>query len=297
MYAPRLLSLTARSFPDSIARMIVRRSRPQRVATCWMEYIRGFVAVALAISGKPSANIVTFLYNLSTSCAILIPMKDLFSRQVSLMTLAGVEDVRLDGDSVVGRWKPELGYIVSSKPKKRSFVEDFVNVNSEDPQEILRFTLKYGPLVKPGYEFHPGWIPEPGAEFRQSIKDWKDYQGWMRERYWPISQSLGYKIGMHGGEQVHFDSKGRVCAIVLDSLKRLLEFEIFSTPDALLRVCARPGCGTCFIATRKDSRLCGTPRCADEVRKQFMRDWWKREGKQWRERRKTETKIKKRRKA
>ena len=214
-------------------------------------------------------------------------MKDLFSTTVSLRTLAGVENARLDGDSIIGHWKRELGEIVSSKPAKRSVVEDFVNVNSSKPEEILRFTLKYGPLLKP---------PERGgSEFRQSIEAWRVYQGWMRERLWPSAQSLGYKIGMQAGEQVHFDRKGRVCGIVLASLERFLEFEIFSTPYALRRICARPGCGTYFIATRKDSRLCGTPICADFVRREHMRNWWTEHGEEWRKRRKNKTK--KRRKA
>jgi len=209
-------------------------------------------------------------------------MKDLSSKQVSLKTLAGVENVHLDGDSIAGRWKREQGFIVSNKPQQRSVAEDFVNVNSEDPKEILRFTSKYGPLSKS--------LEQGGSEFRQSIEEWRSYQGWVRQRLW--GQSFGYGIGMEEGEQVHFDRKGRVCAIVLSSLKRLLEFEIFSTPYALRRICERPGCGTYFIARRKDSRLCGTPLCADEVRKKQMRKWWTEHGEEWRKRRKK--KLKKR---
>jgi len=213
-------------------------------------------------------------------------MTDLSSTRVLLTTLAGVEDVHLDGDSIVGRWKPqqELEYISNRSTKRgaASPVEKFININSDD--QILRFTQRYGPLERP--------LDPAGSTFRQSLKDWREYQTWVHDRLW--SQSSGYKVAMHEGDRIEIDALGKVSGISLCSLKRFLEFQIFSAPRALRRVCARPGCGTYFIATRRDSRLCGTPRCADIVRKQQMINWWREHGNEWRERRKN--KMKKRRK-
>lgn len=214
----------------------------------------------------------------------MVHMNDLFSRRVLLRTLAGVEDAHLDGDSIVGRWKPKQDLVyISNRSTKRGPLDIFVNINSDD--QILRFTERYGPLERP--------LEPAGSTFLQSLKDWREYQAWVRQRLW--SQSSGYKVGMREGDFIEFDALGKVSGIVLCSLKRFLEFNIFSTPRALRRLCARPGCGTYFIATRKDSTLCGTRLCADEVRKKFMRDWWTEHGKEWREQRKK--KMKKRRKA
>ena len=79
---------------------------------------------------------------------MLVHMKDLSSSRVLLTTLAGVEDVHLDGDSIVGRWKPvnELTYI-SNRTAKRGGPLNFVNIKSDD--QILRFTEKYGTLGVP----------------------------------------------------------------------------------------------------------------------------------------------------
>ena len=210
---------------------------------------------------------------------MLVHMKDLSSSRVLLTTLAGVEDVHLDGDSITGRWKPvnELTYI-SNRTAKRGGPLNFVNIKSDD--QILRFTEKYGPLECP--------LDPAGTTFRQSLEDWRTYQAFMRERLW--SQSSGYKPAMHEGDRIEFDVTGRVSGIRLGSLKRFLEFCIISAPHAMRRVCARPDCGRYFIAARKDSHLCGQRDCANEVRKQLMRDWWSKHGKEWRERRKKKSK-------
>jgi hypothetical protein len=216
---------------------------------------------------------------------MLVHMKDLFSRRVLLTTLAGVEDVHLDGDSIVGHWSPKTELaLISNRTTKRGPLDIFMNINSDD--QILRFTQRYGPLERP--------LEPAGSTFRQSLKGWRDCQADLR-RLWSFGKSLGYKVGMREGDIVHFDRNGRVAGIELCSLRRFLEFEIESQPYRLLRVCARPGCGTYFIAMRKDSRLCGLRRCADFIRRERMRNWWSEHGKEWRKRRKK--KMKKRRKA
>jgi hypothetical protein len=224
---------------------------------------------------------------------MLVHMKDLFSRRVLLTTLAGVEDVHLDGDSIVGRWKQEkcekigrekdgdrfkpvqeLTYI-SNRMAKRGGPLNFVNITSDD--QILKFTEKYGPLERP--------LDPAGSTFRQSLKDWRDFQARLRW-LWSLGQSSSSGAGMKEGDMIYFDRDRRVSRIELGSLKRFLEFCIVSAPRAMRRVCARPGCGRYFIASRKDSHLCGQRDCANEVRKQHMRNWWTEHGKEWRARRK-----------
>lgn len=202
------------------------------------------------------------------------------SRALLLTTLAGVQDARLDGDFIVGHWKPkdQSGYITNRHTKRSSpsVVEDFVNVDSASPQEILRFTVKYGPLSP---------YPESAdLDFQQSLKDWREFQGWLRW-LWSQGRNFGSGSGMTEGDTVYFNASGRVSRIDLFSLRRFLEFEIISRPYHLRRVCARPGCGTYFIAKRKDTRLCDTPLCTELVQKQYKTDWWKDHGEEWRERR------------
>ena len=157
-------------------------------------------------------------------------------------------------------------------------------MNSERPEAILRFTQRYGPLSP---------YPETGnLEFRQSLKEWHDFQAHLRW-LWTLGKNSSSTGPMHTGDSIRFEADGRVSRINLHSLRWFLEFSITSVPSALRRVCDaewatgdRPRCGRYFIGARKDAHLCGRRRCADEVRKKFMRDWWSREGKEWRARRK-----------
>jgi hypothetical protein len=198
-------------------------------------------------------------------------------RSVLLTTLAGVQNAHLDGDFVVGNWKSkrERGY-VTNRPLRRgvpSLVEDFVNIRP-DPKEILRFTLKYAPLSP---------YPESSSlEFRQSLKEWRDFQGWLRY-LWSLGVSTAASGPMHTGDSIYFDRAGRVSKISLYSLRWFLEFSITSIPGARRRICARPGCGTYFIAERKDSNYCDTPLCVKLVQKQYKSDWWKEHGETWRQ--------------
>jgi hypothetical protein len=199
------------------------------------------------------------------------------SRAIRLTTLAGVQNAEIQGDVIVGRWRPDLG-LIASQSGASSIVERFVN-SKGTAKDILRFTLRYGPLSK----------PDPGAEFRQSFKDWRGDQEWL-QRLWSFGRSLGYKIGMQSGELVRFDSNGRVSEIEVASLRRLLEFEICSTPHTLRRKCARPECRSYFIADRIDNRVCNLAACGKWAQREFKRKWWSEHGEKWRTDRAKETK-------
>ena len=89
---------------------------------------------------------------------MLTPAKS--RRDFRFCTLAGVEDVQLaEPNKIVGRFKPTLDEFYG--PPKRKLIEDFLNWPS-DPQSVLRFTRKYGPLQNEpiaGREFEVFWLP------------------------------------------------------------------------------------------------------------------------------------------
>lgn len=198
-------------------------------------------------------------------------MKKNSSKAIRLTTLAGIADAEIQGDSIVGYWKPkrELAYLTNT----RGLVEHFVNLHSDE--QILRFVRKYGPLERP--------LEPADLTFRQSLASWREYQGFVRARLW--SSALGYKPAMHEGDRIEFDAAGRVSGIVLCSLKRFLEFQIFTAPRALRRICANPDCGNYFIAQRTDKRVCNLAACGTWAQRQFKRAWWAENGEKWRARR------------
>jgi hypothetical protein len=205
------------------------------------------------------------------------------SIKILQLTLAGVESVQLEGDFVVGRWKKDQVYLKSGA-RPGSQVETFANWGNS-PTAILSFTRGHGPLMRP---------PERGElTFRQSIADWREAQAFIR-RQWSSSRSLGYTVGMKLGEEIHFDKRGKVTKIIVESLARFMEFQLWSRPRAYRLKCANPHCESPFlIATRVDQQVCDQSACAAWAQQKYKREWWAAHGEQWRkERTKKRKKVK-----
>jgi hypothetical protein len=193
------------------------------------------------------------------------------SNTITLLTLAGVEGAQVDGDFITGRWRTDLVYLKSGA--HNSVVETFANWGGS-PIEIANFTRRFGPLTRP---------PEHGElTFRQSIADWRDAQAFIRQR-WSSGRSLGLTVGMRKGEEIHFDRQGKVNKIILESLARFMEFQLWTHPRAYRLKCANPNCDRPFlIATRVDQQVCDYRPCLVWAQRKYKREWWAAHGEQWR---------------
>jgi hypothetical protein len=218
--------------------------------------------------------------------ARLVDMENNSSNALLLMTLAGVESAVIEGeDFVVGRWRKDMVYLTNRAVKGRapSLVAKFANWD-DSPEQIARFTLRFGPLVTP--------TERGDLVFSQSISDWRDFQGFIR-RQWAFGRSLGYKVGMRQGEEIHIDKDGKVSTVVLESLARFLEFELWTAPRAYRLKFACPDCKSPYlIASRVDQQVGDHPDCMAWAQRKFKKEWWTANGEKWRKER-----AKKRRKA
>jgi len=193
------------------------------------------------------------------------------NRDVRLLVLAGVRDVRLEGDVVLGSWEPELKRRFS-RPD-RQIAQRFVNWGST-PENILHFTRLYGPLCRPEH-LHGG----KSLEFQQSLQEWRKRQRKLRTGWrGPV---LGTYFDM---PWVALHVKGKQLWIEVESLQRLIEAEIFLTPLIKRRICARPNCGQpepYFIAINTRHRFCSDD-CVKWSLNQQKKKWWDEHGDQWR---------------
>jgi hypothetical protein len=197
-------------------------------------------------------------------------------RALSICTLAGVEkdSVTLHGAEIIGRWKRQPDLRISTPG--RTLAEDLANWRSE-PKEILRFIRLYGPLVRPKHLSSPLSLD---LQFRESLDGWRDHQRFVR-KLWREGESSRVTVGMKPGEQLQIGND-RI-TIVVESLARFLEFEIYIYPSRYRRICANPECpAPYFIANRTTHRLCNRDECREWAQGAHKREWWAKHGAQWR---------------
>ena len=210
---------------------------------------------------------------------------------IALSALAGkTREVKLAGaDEITGRWAEELKLRISRGPDN-TLVEQFLNWG-DSPEQILRFVRLYGPLSKPdsGNRYPPSALPM----FHQSIQEWRAHQASLR-RFWSHGRSQAYQIGMRGDEMLRVDNKGGPILIV-GSLERFLECEIFLYPAARRHVCECPKCQTpYFIANDIRQVRCGSAECAKWAQQRHALNWWSQHGQKWRETRRKASQTKSR---
>jgi hypothetical protein len=196
-------------------------------------------------------------------------------RQFHFCVLAGIKEVRLEGEQITGRWKTSLTRFYG--PEKDRLVQDFANWGN-DASDILRFTKKYGPLQQRAIA---------GESFSFSLSDWVKTQENFR-RIW---------VGMHkdhrivagwsfspdeGGALEYLD--GRLVYTAGD-LNAFLWLDFYTCKLERLRTCVRPSCpARFFIAHHLRQRFC-SENCAGWGQRISKKIWWKRKGEQWRKKR------------
>ncbi len=192
-------------------------------------------------------------------------------RDFRFCTLAGAEHVQLVGSNkITGRFAEKLNEFYG--PSKRRLIEDFLNWKT-DPESILRFTGKYGPLRDK---------PVEGAEFEVSWFDWRSDQRrlqnlWERRRVFEFSESES-----SGGSLVIGKDWLTYRAL---NLFVFLSMELATCETKRLRKCKRADCPhPHFIATDLKQQFCSEP-CAAWGQREWKKQWWAEHGPEWRAKR------------
>ncbi len=188
---------------------------------------------------------------------MLTPAKS--RRNFRFCTLAGVEDVRLVGtNKIVGRFKATLEEFYGL-PKRR-LIEDFLNWSS-DPESVLHFTRKYGPLRDApigGREFEFPW-------FHWTL-DQRRLRSLWRRRVYDLSdaESTGGSLAL---------GKGWLTYRAVN-LFMYLYMDLVTCEAKRLRICKRADCPTpYFIASHLKQRFC-SDKCAEWGQREWKKQWW-----------------------
>lgn len=184
-----------------------------------------------------------------------------------LRTYGGIQDVRLFGNEVLGKFSPKLEQIC-----ERPLIAPFVNWPG-DSDSIVEFTQRYGPLTKEA---------KPGAEFKFDLQEFKDAQERFRDMWRNFRQYTGPATDLMkelgGSILLH---KGSVFYIV-STLYKYLYVDLLTTPVEQVRICRREECThPYFIAEHLNRQFCET-KCAKQYRSEENREWWQMHGKSWR---------------
>jgi len=199
------------------------------------------------------------------------------SRTVRFCVLAGVEDVRIVGNDVVGRFQANLKEFYG--PPHRRLIEDFLNW-PHDPENVLRFTRKYGPLKGTpveGTAFAVSWFPWY-ADQRVLQNLWRNRNILRSSASEPVGGSLELRQGW--------------LTCTAPDLYTFLYLDLVTCEAKRLRVCKRTTCPhPYFIARHLKQQFCDE-KCAQWGQRQWKKSWWEKHGAAWRQERR-ESKLKK----
>jgi len=206
------------------------------------------------------------------------------ARAVGFYALVGTENISLDGEEVVGRWASNLRRQEASRPLR--LAEEFANW-SEQADQILRFTQKYGPLQEE---------PQPGAEFHFPMASWQRTQ-WMFRRVWEYSvpeKGISKSSGLyHRGRGHGWELLGGHLIYRAGDLWELLHLDLYSIPPERLRKCANPECQTPYFVARHLRQHYCTELCAKWGQQRWKRRWWDEHGPEWQAKRQKRLQLEK----
>lgn len=189
-------------------------------------------------------------------------------RHLCFCTLAGVENVRLDGECVVGRWKGSLMQIYGRD--NGALLQDFLNCPTK-PESIVLFTKRFGPLEVQG---------KPGADFRFPLSDWRRRQGEMRSAWRNQRKATGdWEMSPKDGNLAY---EGRKLVYKARTLFLFLCIDLVTRPVHQMKICRYPDCPTPFFAARHlGQRFCCTT-CSAWGQLMAKRKSWAKNGRRWR---------------
>lgn len=215
-------------------------------------------------------------------------------RRLRLCVLAAaVGDVRLaSGNRIKGRWRYRPRFETIGVPWGRqppvlpeNLLDQLANWGDE-PDQILRFTKRYGPLPS-------GTSPGQGGRFSFSCEAWRTAQRAFREDWNKLAKRNPFIVWLplptEKGEEFIFE-EGEL-SFRASSLGRYLRLELHAIGVERARLCRRPDCETpYFIAGHLGQRYCSEP-CAAFGQKAAKRTWWHEKGHAERKRRRARKKA------
>jgi hypothetical protein len=188
---------------------------------------------------------------------------------IRLLTVGGVEEAHLSGNQVSGRFAQNLNEVRPSRDSR--ILEVFLNCPAE-PEAILRFTRKYGPLKQE---------PNTGDEFTFEIQEFTGAQQLLREMWRnPAAYSgspidllkLGGTLTFHGGT-VTYNAP---------TLFNYFYADFVFSPLERFRICQRQGCPHPFFFAKHRNRQFCSEQCAEASQRESNREWWQKHGASWR---------------
>lgn len=174
----------------------------------------------------------------------------------------GVEVGRGKGWYIAGRWKKPLVEIPALKVG--FLASEFANCPS-DPQSVLAFTKRFGPLNEQA---------EPGAEFRFPLFDWTGSQHHFRSLWELILRhpAKGIELQANLTHRLAF-AKGKL-TYQTKQLLMLLKLDLLSCQHERICKCLRPDCPTpYFVAVHLNQQYCNEV-CARWAQQKWKREWW-----------------------
>ena len=248
-------------------------------------------------------------------------LKRIPNRDVVFCCLAGCENVRVEGEHIVGNWSDSPHLVVQGN-RRGALAEEVVNAIDPSPERIVALTRKFGPMNIPhaGMELHfnltfdyslaAGPIPntlrlvtqeemskvvknqlktvrEQGFKF--SIEGWLGKQGafqamWELRAYMGGSKVIDSDMSSQGGRFIRL--QGDRMFYLVDSAAGLLVLDHWNGSNRA-RVCENPECSYIpfFVAEHLNQRYCSKD-CSDWAQREHRRKWWAAHGKEMRERQK-----------
>jgi hypothetical protein len=206
--------------------------------------------------------------------------------QISFWTLAGVEKAEQVGDEIVGRFRDnprpfcELG--------SQHLFEEYANWPS-DPQGVLRFTMRYGPLEQ---------CARPQGSFCFALRRWQWWQKSFQENWehlmprHDVHAASGLFAGFAGDRGWDYDPKEGL-RYRAANFWEYLRLSLLAYPKERLKKCARPGCENPYFAAKNMKQTYCSERCARSAQQQWKKQWWNEHGNKWRATRRRERKASK----
>src|SRR5262249_55242453 len=147
-------------------------------------------------------------------------------QKILFFTLAGTEDVQLDGHSIVGRFKPDL-----RKYDGPSLIQDFVNWRNE-PVSWVRFVRRYGPLLTEARH---------GLTFQSDVKEFTENQERFRQSW--LDKRSGWQLSC----KITITCLARKTTFRVEDLRWFLFLDLVTQDPKRLKLCRNPTCPTPYF--------------------------------------------------
>jgi hypothetical protein len=176
-------------------------------------------------------------------------------------TLAGVQRATLVGEVISGQFKGSLAELPRD-PKSR-LLESFVNW-PEDPENIIRFTRKYGPLLI-------GAIPN--GTFSFELKEFREAQAYFRE-IWIDPEKFGDPKPKDGCLRLYAGN----ATYTATNLYTYFQCVFSLNPPGRIKVCKGEGCPHPYFIAANLKKQCCSAECTEAALRSAKREWWERSG-------------------